>query len=126
VSIESAVESGRRLVETTLLDTATIKRRAQVSDGAGGTTPTWTNHATAVPCRFGTPQDLKPDALHTARVADTVYAAATCLIIFAYGTDVMESDQIVNEATGKVWLVIGNVASQSAMATSARFTAREM
>jgi hypothetical protein len=121
VSVESAVEAGRRLLATTFLDTCRIERRTLGSDGAGGHTNAYAPIASGLPCRFGVPIDPQPY-----RQQDEVYGPPTASVLLTIGTDVLEGDHIVNEASNDVWLVVGNKTPASNLAVSVRVNVREV
>ena len=102
MSIEPVIAAGRRLVATTLLDSATLLRRTLTGDGGGGRTESWLPLQTGVPCRFGTVRQEDPQ-----QVVDAVYGAPTAQALLPLGTDVRRGDRLENEITGNVWLVTG-------------------
>ena len=121
MSVEAIVQAGRRLVGTSLLDSATIRRRSITSDGAGGQVEAWIDIATGVECRFGTIVDPDPTI-----VVDAIYGAPTAAWLATLGTDVRRGDHIVNEATGRVWLAVGIKTPDSNIAVAERVLIREV
>lgn len=120
MSIESAVEGGRRLVATTFLDAGRVDRRTLVSDGAGGQTATWPPIAT-IACRFGSVVDLMPG-----RYVDAAFGPETAVILCALEEDVKEGDHVVNLSNNDTWLVIGDKTPASKLAVSKRLLARRI
>jgi len=120
VSIESAVESGRRLVATTLLDTGRIDRRVLSGDGAGGQTETWPTVGTMA-CRFGSVVDIMPG-----RYVDSTFGPETATILCGLDEDVREGDHIVNVSNGDIWLIIGDKTPASRLAVAKRLNARRV
>lgn len=121
MSIESAVEAGRRLVATTLLDSCRIERRTPVDDGAGGHTFAWLPVAT-VACRFGVIVDQ-----HPVTAVETMFAPPTAPLLLPLGTDVLEQDRVINLGDdGKAWVVIGDKTPPSALAVTTRVTIRRL
>jgi hypothetical protein len=120
VSIESAIENGRRLVATTFLDTGRVERRSFVGDGAGGRIEAWIPIAT-IDCRFGTVIDTVPG-----RYVDATFGPETAPILCALGQDIKEGDHIVNVSNGDTWLVVGDKTPASNLAVAMRINARRV
>lgn len=91
----------RQVITRTFDTTATIVRKASVSDGEGGTTDTFAAIYTDVPCslmRSGVrPQEREAAAL--------VEGIMLWVVTFAYGTDVLRTDRII--CMGRTFEVIG-------------------
>lgn len=121
MSVEAIVQAGRRLVATSLLDSATIKRRSIAGDGGGGQVESWVVVATAVESRFGTIVDPDPTV-----VVDAIYGPPTAAWMAPLGTDIRRGDRIVNEATGREWLAVGIKTADSNLAVVERVLIREV
>lgn len=121
MSVESIVSAGRRLVATTFLDSSAIRRRTITGDGAGGRVEAWADLAVGVPCRFGSITDRDPQL-----VIDAVYGAPTASVLFEVGTDIRRGDHILNQATGRTWLVVGIRTADSNISTAERVLIREV
>jgi hypothetical protein len=121
VSVQAAVESGRRLLQSSFLDSCRIKRPTKSGDGGGGVTTTYPLLKHGIPCRFGVPIDPLPNAQLGA-----IFSPPTAAILLPLGTDVKEGDHVENEKTGAVWLVIGNKTPESALAICTRINVREV
>lgn len=97
----SQIAELRSVAELALPDRATIQRRAEVSDGGGGTTTSWSTHAAEVPCRLS-PVGGGEIGTIGGRISDE----ATSLVTMAAGQDVVESDRLViGDTTYDVQLV---------------------
>lgn len=121
MSIEAAIESGRRVIATTLLDTCTIERPTAVPDLSGGTTETLVEVAAGVPCRFGVVLDPDPEI-----VAGSIYGAPTASLLIGLEVDVALGDRVTNETSGRVWLVIGDRTPDSTLALIGRVLLRDL
>ena len=73
-----------------LPDTCTIQRKTSVSDGGGGTTETWGDHATGVACRVA-----PVGGGETGTAGDRIRDETTHVITVPAGTDVTEADRLV-------------------------------
>lgn len=80
----------RKRFATLLPDRATIQRPTTVYDCAGGSTDTWADVATAVPCRLSPVGGGEDEPSHGERLS----AEADVLITFAAGMDIKDSDRI--------------------------------
>jgi SPP1 family predicted phage head-tail adaptor len=83
----------RSTAERALPDTCTIERRTKVSDSGGGSTTTWADHLTDVPCRLS-PAGVAGRAGETidgARISDET----THVVTLPAQTDVTEVDRLV-------------------------------
>ena len=120
MSVESAVESGRRLVATSLLDRGTILRRTLTPDSTGGTTASWATVAAAVACRFGSVIDPDPT-----KVLGVIEGPRTTVVLMGLGQDVKRGDLIVNDSSGSVWLVVGFKTADSNTAVAQRILVTE-
>jgi hypothetical protein len=130
VSIEAAVESGRRLIATTLLDRGLVGHRVLVDDGSGGKMDSYVPDPAPTACRFGSLIDSPPGstgANHSVvnEAVDSVYGPPTAQITFPLGTVVEEGDHVTNVADGSIWLVVGNKTPASAMSIALRILIRE-
>jgi hypothetical protein len=121
VSIESVVQAGRRLVGTSLLDSAIIMRRTITNDAGGGQGESWSAVGAAVACRFGSVVDPDPTM-----VIDAVYGAPTAMALLPLGTDVRRGDHLVNTDTDRTWLVVGIKTPDSNLAVAERVLIREI
>jgi hypothetical protein len=86
----------------TMLDTATIGRRILQSDGAGGTTETFTQEESV--CRIAASTNQPDYQMFAAAVNE----AQLWRITFPAGTDVRKEDQIL--ANGRTFEVLGVMA----------------
>ena len=118
MGIESIVESGRRIIATTFIDTCRIDRSTAVADGSGGMTLTWATVAAAVACRFGSVIDPDPT-----RQLGVIEGPQTTTVLMAIGTTVLRGDRIINLTSGKVWLAVGFKTADSASAVAQRILA---
>ena len=89
MSIESIVASGRRLIETTFLDTGVISDRELVRDTKGGTKQTWTPRGSATVCRFVALTDDLPQI-----EGGTAFGVPTAVWLAPLGTDAQEGDKV--------------------------------
>lgn len=81
--------------------TCTIRRFTTAPDGAGGTTETWANAATSVPCRerASTPQEREVVA------GGAIRAISDRKVIFEWDRDVRPGDELIM-ASGELRSVI--------------------
>lgn len=80
----------RATTERALPETCVIERKTTVSDGGGGTTDTWGDHATSVPCR------IAPVAGgETGMAGDRILDETTHVVTLPSGQDITEADRIV-------------------------------
>jgi len=121
VSIESIVASGRRLIETTFLDTGIVSDRALVKDTKGGTKQTWTARAEATACRFVALSDDLPQV-----EASTAFGVPTAVFLAPLGTDVEEGDKVLNGVDGSTWIFTSNITPPSELAICIRMGIREV
>jgi hypothetical protein len=121
MSIESIVASGRRLIETTFLDTGVISDRALVRDTKGGTKQTWTPRGGSVVCRFVALSDDLPQI-----EGDTAFGVPTASWLAPLGTDVDEGDKVVNGVDGSTWIFTSNITPPSELAICIRMGIREV
>lgn len=121
MSIESIIGAGRRLIETTFLDTGVISDRSLVRDTRGGVVQTWTPRGSATACRFvGLTDDLP--AIH----GDTAFGVPTASWLAPVGTDVDEGDKVVNGVDGSTWIFTSNITPPSELAICVRMGIREV
>lgn len=91
--LDSAQIAAMRVVaEQALPDVCTIRRSTDTSDAGGGTTQTWADQATLVPCRVS-PIGGGERGMTGSRISDE----STHVITLAAKTDVLEADRIVVE-----------------------------
>lgn len=121
MSIESIVASGRRLIETTFLDTGTVSDRTLVRDTQGGTKQTWTPRGSSVDCRFVAITDDVPQI-----EGGTAFGVPTAVWLAPLGTLVDEGDKVVNGVDGSTWIFTSNLTPPSELAISVRMGIREV
>lgn len=80
----------RATVAESQLDTCTIERATQASDGQGGQTDTWTNLATGVPCRI-----RRPNGGQETEIANRLTSAVSWVLVLTYSQDVTLRDRIL-------------------------------
>lgn len=88
----------------------TIQRLTSETDGAGGRTETWTDHAEDVPCRAWT--DVRRDS--ESEQGDKVTVTSDRRLVVPLATDVTEADRI-----GDVTDTAGNVVFEGPMRVEA-------
>lgn len=103
MSIEAIVQSGRRLIATSLLDRARIQDRALVRDSTGGQVESFTERKKTEACRFVSIKDNDP-----VRDLDSIFGRAEMVCSFPVGTLIEEGDRIRNLRDGgtKVFRVV--------------------
>lgn len=121
MSIESIVASGRRLIETTFLDTGIVSDRSLVRDAQGGTKQTWTPRGSSVACRFVALTDDMPQI-----EGGTAFGVPTAVWLAPLGTEVDEGDKVVNGVDGSTWIFTSNITPPSELAISVRMGIREV
>lgn len=84
------IAKARSIAESTMIDTATIRRNTPVGDGMGGATDSWATVAT-VKCRVMTRLSQPSDRQGGGRLE----TGADYTIRFPVGTDVRNADRIV-------------------------------
>ena len=120
MSIESLIESGRRLVAGTLLDRAYVHDRTVVRT-PGGATETWVRRPKPTPCRFGQLSDYE-----MAATAGTTFSAAQAAVSLPHDADVDEGDRLESMVDGTMWAVVGRLTPPSVMTTASRVLIREL
>lgn len=123
MGFQGVVLAGRRLFDSTLVDSATLRRRVIASDGTGGQTETFHDDATPAPCRFGSIVDPSP-----VEQVEGVFGIPTAQVFFSLEAAVAlhEGDRVVNLADGSVWVVVGNKTAASGFAVVNRVLIREV
>jgi hypothetical protein len=119
--LQSTIDRGRRLIESTFLDTCLIAHRTLTPDGTGGQVETWVPEASPRPCRFGTLIEPDPSIL-----IDAIYGPPSAQVLLALGTPYGKGDHITNTASGLVWLVVGHKTADSNAAVAERILIREV
>src|ERR1700750_1141687 len=114
MSIPTIVTAGRRLLGTALLDTCVIADHAQVRDGRGGRTVTWTDREETEKCWF---TQISDDLPVVAANSET-FGAAVAVLILAEGTDIAEGDRVTNLKDGSKWIVTRNITAPSELSIS--------
>lgn len=79
----------RATAQAALPQTCTIQRKTVVSDGGGGTSETWADHATDVPCRIA-----PVGGGETGTAGDRVADESTHIITLPAQADVTEADRL--------------------------------
>lgn len=106
MEISSAeLASARADLESMLPDTATITRKTETPDGAGGFDTTWPTVAVDVPCRLS-PLSPLGRAVALRVTGDRINDATTHILSFAANLDVQASDRaVIGPVTYEVLLV---------------------
>lgn len=122
MSIMSIVNSGRRLIATTLLDRARIQDRSMIRDTSGGKKETFTERGgAALACRFVTPKDDDPILK-----LDSVFGPATMLLLMPLGTLFEEGDRIRNLKDDGLFQITRDVSVPSELGVMMRAGIREV
>lgn len=121
MSIKAVVNSGRRLVATTLLDRARIHDRTVSRDTTGGQVEVWTPRTKVTRCRFTRPKDDEATAQ-----LDSVYGPTEQFLLLPVGTVVKEGSRIVDQANQKIWVVTADVTVVSELGIVTRLGIREL
>lgn len=121
MSIMSVVQTGRRLVATSFLDSAFIADRTLVRDSTGGTKQTWVERGAPVTCRFTTITDEVAEQIN-----GTEFGDATAMWLAPLGTVIKEGDKIRNATVAGLWIVTRDVTPPSNLATAVRLGIREL
>lgn len=120
MSLASIVQTGRRLLATTMLDTALIADRSTTSDGKGGVTEAWTARTVTEPCRYVQQQDSPPT-----QISGVLVGPATCTILLSLDSTLAEGDKVTSQS-GQVWFAVADLTPDSDTATVRRLTLREI
>jgi hypothetical protein len=117
MSIAGIVAQGRRLVSTTLLDTARIQDRTLARDTSGGRKETFIERTgTPLRCRFVTPKDNDP-----ALQLDSVFGRVEAIMEVAWNAvDFEQGDRVRNLKNDKIWRIVRDVTPDSTIAVVAR------
>lgn len=87
----------REHLEATLPDTCTIRYVSLTSDGMGGSTKSFTNRGTAIPCRFA------PGRGRFGMLAEQVREGQLWTLHLAYDQTILVTDEaVVNDVTYQV------------------------
>jgi hypothetical protein len=123
MGFDSAILAGRRLIDTTLVDTAVPHRRAVASDNAGGQVETFPADAGPVRCRWSSIVDPLP-----VEQVEGVFGVPTAQVFFSLADAVglHEGDRLVNPADSSLWVVVGNKTAASDYAVVDRVLIREV
>jgi hypothetical protein len=117
VSIASIVASGRRLIQTSLLDTCWVQDRTVVRDGTGGRGEVFTERGASIACRFVQPKENDPILQ-----LDSVFGRVQMILEVAIGTnDFQQGDRIRNDVDSGIWRVVTDITPPSVLATVARY-----
>ena len=141
MSFRSAISSGRRLMNRTMVDRAWIITRSTQADGRGGTLERWSTHGEdedLLPCRFGSldDKDARP-------IAGQTYGAAAGVVHFPRGLEIVERivaptveqlsstsgppqelDRVV-QRDGRTWTIVARTDPPGEFGLSIRFLVRE-
>lgn len=100
----------RGTVTESQLDTCTIERATQASDGQGGRIDTWANLATGVRCRI-----RRAGGGQETEIANRLTSAVPWTIVLPYTQDVLARDRIVvtSQATTRRFEVLAVLALDS-------------
>ena len=85
----------REAAKTLLPELCTIQREAAASDGQGGQTYTWTNHATGVACHLSMASKVITQGGEQMTAAARVMQETRWLITLPAGTDLDQTDRII-------------------------------
>lgn len=126
MSIPALVDSGRRMVASTLLDQALVFDETQVPDSSGGTHVTFVQRTVSVPCRFGPLTDTERMAM-----AGTTENPATAALLVPLGTELTEGTRVrptgaPEWASGNTWVVVAAKTPPSHLAVVERLWIREL
>jgi hypothetical protein len=121
MSISSIVNSGRRLLVTTLLDRARIRDRVMVRDTTGGQRETFVERTQTIACRFVMPKSDDP-VLNM----DSVFGPTTMILLMPLGTLYEEGDRVRNMLDGSLFHITKDLAVPSELATIVRVGIREL
>lgn len=110
MSIASIVNSGRRLVATTLLDRARIQDRSIVRDATGGKKEVWLERSKSTRCRFVRPKDDEPTAQ-----LDSVYGPTEMFLLLPLGTLYVEGDRVRNMSDDVLYVITLDLTPPSAL-----------
>lgn len=119
--VRSVVQSGRRLLDQTFLDTAYIRDRTKVRDTSGGWKDAWVERTSSTRCRFVQLRDDDP-----AIAMSTNFGRATAVLLLPLGTVCKEGDRIRHGANGSIWVVTKDLTPQSELAISRRLGIAEV
>lgn len=129
MGVASLVAAGRHLIDTTLLDQVIWWQRLMVSDGQGGSIESWTAHTDQlIPARFGilVPGDLAGDETRIAAEGNLEYVPTTSLLVRQDLAGIARGDNVVDDATARIWRVTNEVTAPSATSTVRRLLIREL
>jgi hypothetical protein len=104
MSIKSVVDSGRRLVATSLLDRARIQDRTLVRDTSGGKKETFVERPKNIACRFVTPKDDDP-----VLKLDSMFGPTTMILLMPLGTVFHEGDRVRNLIDNSLYQITRDV-----------------
>lgn len=121
MGVQAIVESGRRLIATSLLDHARIQDRSMAADTTGGRKETFTERPKSVVCRFVQPKDDDP----VLRL-DSVWGPTTLVLLLPLGTVFAEGDRVRNLLDGNVYQITRNISMPSETAVIMRAGLREV
>lgn len=107
----------RATADRALPDTCTIQRKTAVSDGGGGTTETWADHATGIACRIA-----PASGGETGTAGDRVEDETTHVVTLPALTDITEADRL--QVDGQVYEVTA-VRKRGAWELTRRVEAKE-
>lgn len=117
------VQTGRRLHERYMLDRLVVLKRTTTKT-SGGTTTTYPERGDGeLPCGFGQVTDREASLLASSVVAGKALSGIK-MPLRVDRPD--EGDRVRNLATGKEWVVVGDLTPESAMAVIARIIVREV
>ena len=120
MSISSIVTNGRRLMETTFLDSCTIGDRSETRDARGGEKAIWTDRTDTVECRFVGLSDDLPVAVN-----GQAFGVPVAVWLAPLGTDVAEGDRVTNGTDGSKWIITSSLTPPSALAICIRMGIRD-
>ena len=121
MSILAAVESGKRLIASTLVDRCVLLDARNASDGSGGMTTSLLPRAISVPCVFGrlTETDIRV-------VAGAAFGAATGVLTLPLDVEVEEGVYVQDAADDEsFWMVVGSRTPRSRLTPAQRVLIRE-
>lgn len=126
MGVRQIVATGRRLLRTTLRDSALIGDRTLVGDGRGGWIESWTDRAQPVDCRFVRRQSgflTDTDPRGGSGEFDSPEGAA---LLVEHDASIPEGSRVVNVATGERWIATADQSVSSELKVLTRVSLREM
>lgn len=121
MGVQAIVNSGRRLIATSLLDRARIQDRTMVRDSTGGQTEVWVERTRTIACRFVQVKDDDP-VLNL----DSVFGPTSMVLLMPIGTLFAEGDRVRNFLNERLYVITRDVSMPSETAVIAKAGIREI